>query len=117
MSSCGWLRHRPGGVGLRSEPHGIAGTMGPSMSWDPWPRPVARAAVGATGVYTDRRKWPLDAVLGHSCTLLRRKLRWVARVPHRHGVPAAPPSVAVSPLVGKTDSARQALREWRCLCR
>ena len=46
MSSCGWLRHRPGGVGLRSERPGITGAMGPSMSWDPWPRPVARAAVG-----------------------------------------------------------------------
>ena len=77
--------------------------MGPSMSWDPWPRPVARAVVGMqectqigknglsvpfwgirvhccavadrrgdAGVYTGRRKWTLDAVLGHSCTLLRR---------------------------------------------
>ena len=26
---------------------------------------------GDAGVYTDRLKWPLDAVLGHSCTLLR----------------------------------------------
>ena len=42
----GWLRHRPGGVGLRSERSGITGAMGPSTSWDPWPRPVARAAVG-----------------------------------------------------------------------
>ena len=41
-----WLRHRPGGVGLRPERPGITGAMGPSMSWDPWPRPVARAAVG-----------------------------------------------------------------------
>ena len=40
------MRHRPGGVGLRSERPGITGAMGPSMSWDPWPRPVARAAVG-----------------------------------------------------------------------
>ena len=32
-----WLRHRPGGVGLRSERSGITGAMGPSMSWDPWP--------------------------------------------------------------------------------
>ena len=27
---------------------------------------------GVAGVYTDRRKRPLGAVLGHSCTLLRR---------------------------------------------
>ena len=46
MGSRGWLRHRPGGVGLRSERPGITGAMGPSMSWDPWPRPAARAAVG-----------------------------------------------------------------------
>ena len=42
----GWLRHRLGGVGLRSGRPGITGAMGPSTSWDPWPRPVARAAVG-----------------------------------------------------------------------
>ena len=30
---------------LRFERSGITGAMGPSMSWDPWPRPVARAAV------------------------------------------------------------------------
>ena len=33
-----------------------------------------------TGVYTDWRRLPLGAVLGHSCTLLRRELRRVARV-------------------------------------
>ena len=27
---------------------------------------------GYAGVYTDRQKWPLDAGLGRSCTLLRR---------------------------------------------
>ena len=27
---------------------------------------------GDAGVYTDRRNWPLGAVLGHLCTLLRR---------------------------------------------
>ena len=97
-----WLRHRPSGMNLRPERSGITRAMGPSTSWDPWPRPVARAAVGMqectqigenglsapfwgicvhccdavgrrgdAGVYTDRRKWPLCAVLGHLCTLLR----------------------------------------------
>ena len=42
-----WLRHHPGDVGL-----------------------TARATTA--GVYTDRWKWPLGAVLGHLCTLLRR---------------------------------------------
>ena len=37
---------------------------------------------GDAGVYTNRRKWPLGAVLGHSCTLLR--LARVARKWHRH---------------------------------
>ena len=40
--------------------------------------PTARK--DAVGVYTNRRKWPLDAGLGHLCTLLRRELRWVTRV-------------------------------------
>ena len=103
MSSCGRLRHRPGGVSVRSERPGVTGAMGPSTPWDPWPRPVARAAVGMQectqigennlsepfwgicvrccdvvdrrgdqGVYTDWRKRPLGAVLGHLCTLLLR---------------------------------------------
>ena len=37
---------RPGSVGLRSKYPGITGAMGPSTLWDPWPYPVARAAVG-----------------------------------------------------------------------
>ena len=50
----GWLRHHPDGVGL-----------------------TARAT--DAGVYTNRRKWPLGAVSGHLCTLLRRGLGlWVA---------------------------------------
>ena len=28
---------------------------------------------GGAGVYTNWRKWPLGAVLGHLCTLLRRE--------------------------------------------
>ena len=32
--------------GFRSGHLSITGAMGPSMSWDPWPRPAARAAVG-----------------------------------------------------------------------
>ena len=86
---CGWLRHCPGGV------------------------------VGVTArrcdarVYTDRRKRPLDAVLGHLCTLLRRELYdanyvgWYEHLNH-HGVPVAPPSLVASLLVGKTGSARVA---------
>ena len=140
--------HCPGRVNLRSERPGITGAMGSSTSWNPWPRPVTRAAVGtqectqigengpsepfrgvcvhccavvdrreAAGVYTDRRKWPLGAILGHSCTLLQRELRcelcdascvgWHERL-DRHGVSAAPPRWSPLPW-----SEKQALREWR----
>ena len=111
------------------------------MSWDPWPRPVTRVAVGAkectqigengpselfwgicvhccavadrrgdAEVYTNRRKQPLGAVLGHLCTLLRRELRRelrrVARAPQPPWRAGGAPSVAASPLVGKTGPAR-----------
>ena len=50
-------------------------------------REVARADGGDTGVYTDWRKRPLDVVLGHLCTLLRRggraSGRWGRRSVHR----------------------------------
>ena len=50
---------------------------------------------GDAGVYTDRRKRPLEAILGHLCTLSRREgcVEWHER-PSRHGVPVAPLSVA-----------------------
>ena len=35
----------PGSVGLRSEHPGITRAMGLSVSWDPWPRPVATLAL------------------------------------------------------------------------
>ena len=38
--------YRPGGVSVRPEHPGVTGAMGPSTSWDPWPRPVTREAVG-----------------------------------------------------------------------
>ena len=45
-----------------------------------WPLPPG----GDAGVYTDRWKWPLGAVLGHLCTLLRRCGQpWVCRSVHR----------------------------------
>ena len=49
---------------------------------------------GDAGVYTDWRKWPLGAVLGHSCTLLRRELRRVARAPQPPWRAGSAPSVA-----------------------
>ena len=48
------------------ECHGAVDIVGPVV-------PPGRASVrGYAGVYTDWRKRPLGAVLGHSCTLLRR---------------------------------------------
>ena len=42
----GWLRHRPGGMDLRSERSGITGAMGRRHRGTRGPRPVARATVG-----------------------------------------------------------------------
>ena len=71
---------------------------------------------GDAGVYTNRWKWPLRAVLERLCTLLRREsryelrreLRQVARAPQPPRRAGGAPSLAASPLVGKTGSARVA---------
>ena len=54
---------------------------------------------GDAGVYTDWRKWPLGAVLGHLCTLLRREPRRVARAPQQPlwCAGSAPSAVRLSP--------------------
>ena len=52
---------------------------------------------GDAEVYTDRRKRPLGAVLGHLCTLLRREPRQVARAPQPPWRAGGAPSVAASP--------------------
>ena len=55
-----------GSSALASRGHGAVDVVGPMA-------PPGRASGrGYAGVYTDRRKWPLGAVLGHLCTLLRR---------------------------------------------
>ena len=60
------------------EGHGAVGVVGPVA-------PPGRASGrGDAGVCTDRRKWPLGAVLGHLCTLLRRcGQAWGRRSVHR----------------------------------
>ena len=190
MNSYGWVRHRSGGVGLRSERPGITGTMGPSTSWDQWPRPVTRAVVGAQEcTQIDQNGlsapfwgicvhcwavglgcgWPWDRNSVHKwedrasprrfgafvytvepwrrcgqargsqeCTQIGQNglsapfwgicvHYWAARVarvvtqaasggmstPTTMACRRRPLSVATSPLVGKTGSARQALRKWR----
>ncbi len=88
-------------VAWASGPSALAsrGAMGPSVSWGPWPRPVARAQscrpppgcghlrgrfARGKEVYTDWLKWPLGAVLDHLCTLLRRcGQTWGRRSVHR----------------------------------
>ena len=67
-ASCGLRRCRE--LGLR-EFVWVAASL-PWRMW--WVSPP-----GDAGVYTDRRNWPLGAVLGHSCTRLRCGLGlWVA---------------------------------------
>ena len=51
--------------------HGAVDIVGPVAP------PGHARGLGNAGVYTNRRKWPLGAVLGHLCTLLR-----LARVTH-----------------------------------
>ena len=71
---------------------------------------------GDAGVYTNRPKWPLRAVLERLCTLLRRESRYelrrelcqVARAPQPPWRVGGAPSLAASPLVGKTGSERAA---------
>ena len=72
---------------------------------------------GDTGVYTNRWKWPLGAVLGHLCTLLRRESRYESRreLPAPGGTSASTTMACrrrllacPSRLVGKTGSERVA---------
>ena len=81
MSSCGWLRHCPGGVvGVtamrrRKSVHRSA-KLASRHCFGAFVYTVALWAwvVGGLGiaiVYTNGRIGPLDAVLGHLCTLLR----------------------------------------------
>ena len=63
MSSCGWVVASPS---RRCGPHRQCDVGLTARATD-------------AGVYTNRRKWPLGAILGHLCTLLRRGLGlWVA---------------------------------------
>ena len=58
--------------------HGAVDVVGPVV-----PPGLARGR-GDAGVYTDWRKWPLGAVLGHLCTLLRCcRQMWRRRSVHR----------------------------------
>ena len=85
MSSCGravasppWRRGRQVRAPLRHGGHRVVDAVGLAA-------PPGRASGrGDAGVYTDRLKWPLGAVSGHLCTLLRRCGRpWRRRSVHR----------------------------------
>ena len=73
MSSCGQVVASPSrqrGPQVRAPwhhgGHGAIDVVGPVAS------PGRASGRGGKGVYTDWLKWPLGAVLGHSCTLLHR---------------------------------------------
>ena len=115
VSSCGWLRHRPGGVGLRSERAGVTGpwgrrrgTRGPARSREqPWgQKSVHRSAKTASRcrsgalVYTVATRGSRELRRE-----LRREPRQVARAPQPPWRAGGVPSVAASRLVGKTDPA------------
>ena len=85
------LRHRPGGVGLRSEHPGITGAMGPSTSWDSWPTrsregPWGRRSVHRSAKTASRSRFGafVYTVAPTSC------VGWHERL-NRHGVSATPP--------------------------
>ena len=84
VSSCGWLRHRPGGVGVRSEylsEH--HGAMGPSMSWDPWPRPVRDRPWGQRSVHRLAKTAPRHRSEAFVYTVVTRGSRELRREPRR----------------------------------
>ena len=95
VSPCGWVVASPPwrrGPQVRAPwrhgGHGVVDVVGPVA-------PPGRASGrDDSGVYTDWRKWPLGAVLGHLCTLLRRELRRVARAPQPPWRAGSAPSVA-----------------------
>ena len=73
VSSCRWMVASPPwrrGPQVRAPwhhgGHGTVDVVGPMAP------PGHESGRGGKGVYTDRRKRPLGAVLGHLCTLLRR---------------------------------------------
>ena len=116
----GWLRHRPGGASLRFERPGITGAMGPSMSWDPWPRPVVRTAVGGgrRSVHRLAKTAPRSRFGAFVYTVATRAVTRAASSGTSASTTMAcrrrPPSVATSRLVGKPGSARAApSRGWR----
>ena len=114
MSSCGWLRHRPGGVGLRSERAGVTGpwgrcrgTRGPARSRE---QPWGQKSVHRSAKMTSRSR---SGALVYTVTTresreLRCEPRRVARVPQPPWRAGGVPSVAASRLVGKTGPARVA---------
>lgn len=68
--------HCPGRVNLRSERPGITGAMGSSTSWNPWPRPVTRAAVGTqecTQIGENGPTEPFRGVCVHCCAVVDRR--------------------------------------------
>ena len=72
---------------------------------------------GSKGVYTDRRKRPYGAVLGHLCTLLRREPRRVERRPRspwRAGAGAAA-SLASSLRRSPTQTSEEPNGAWLAL--
>ena len=152
----GWLRHRPGDVGVTARAttqectqiggNGLSvpfwgicvhccavallwttvGTQectqigGNGLSVPFWGVCVHCCAVvdnrGDAGVYTNRWKWPLGAILGHLCTLLRRESRYESRRELRQVARAPQPprrAGGASSLVPLAWSENQALSEWR----
>ena len=95
----------------RASPHRIG-----AFVYTVAPREDRASDRGDAVVYTDRPKWPLGAVSGHLCTLLRRESRYESRRELRQVARAPQPpwrAGGASSLAPLAWSGRQALREWR----
>ena len=85
------MRHRPGGVGLRSEHPSVTGSMGPSTSWDSWPTRSREGPWGRRSVHRSAKTASRSRFGAFVYTVaLASCVGWHERL-NRHGVSAAPP--------------------------
>ena len=97
----------------------VGGCVNTPAAWAslPWRRGPHRQGDDA-GVYTDRRKWPLGAVLEHLCTLLRRCGQpWGRRSVHRSAKTASRVRFGAFVYTVATRGSRELRRELRRVAR
>ena len=76
MSSCGWLRHRPGGVGLRPERAGVTGPWGRRLRGTRGPARSREQLWGAkecTQIGENDLSEPFWGICVHCCAVVGRR--------------------------------------------